>query len=74
MEGSGVFRIGADVVNELAREVTHRTEYTVRDDISLDAREPDLNLVEPGGIGWSQVELDIGMLLKIDGDFLGLVR
>ena len=74
MEGPGVFRIGADVANELTREVTHRTEYATCNDISLDSREPELHLVEPRGIGRSEVELYVGMLLKKAGDLPGLVR
>jgi hypothetical protein len=74
IEGSGVFRIGADVAAKLSREVTYRTEYATCDDVSLNAREPDLNLVEPGGMGRSEVELHVGMLLKKARDLLGLVR
>ena len=48
IEWSRSFRVGADVANELAREITNRTKYAACDDISLDAREPSLDLIEPG--------------------------
>ena len=48
IEGPCSFGVGTDVADELAGEITDGSEYAARDDLSLNAREPDLHLVEPG--------------------------
>jgi hypothetical protein len=41
------------------RERSETEVKTAGDDLALDFREPDLHLVEPGGVGRSEVEMDL---------------
>ena len=51
----------ADVAHDFAMEIALGVEDPTCDEVSLDFREPDLDLVEPRGIGWGIMELDVGM-------------
>ncbi len=44
------------------------------DDVALDLREPELHLVEPGGVGRREVQLHIRMGLQEGVDVFGLMR
>src|SRR5262249_22259232 len=43
--------VGSDITHELAAEILNRGEDTASDDLSLQFRELDLHLVEPGRRG-----------------------
>ena len=51
-----------DETHELARQVLDRSEDAAGDDVALDFGEPKLDLIEPGGVGRSEVQVNIGML------------
>jgi hypothetical protein len=51
-----------DIAHELAFEVRHRGKDAPGDHITFDLGEPELNLVEPGGIRWGEVQLHPGIL------------
>ena len=51
----------ADVAHDLAVEVGLGFEDAACNEVSLDLREPDLDLIKPRGIGRGVVELDVGM-------------
>ena len=50
-----------DVLHELSPQVGHRREYTARNDVALDLGKPEFDLVEPGGIGRSEVQVNLRM-------------
>ena len=47
----------ADVTHQFSLQVWQRGEHASGDDIALDLGEPQLHLVEPGGVGRSEVQL-----------------
>ena len=51
--------LATDVADEFPIEIFHRDEDAASDDISLDLGKPDLNLVEPGGIGWCVMDANM---------------
>jgi hypothetical protein len=50
-EGCGGFVVLPDVTDQLSGEVGCRSEDSASDNIALDFRKPDLDLIEPTGIG-----------------------
>ena len=50
-EGCGGFVVLLDVTDQLSGEVGCRSEDSPSDDIALDFGKPDLDLIEPTGIG-----------------------
>ena len=50
-EGCGGFVVLPDVTDQLSGEVGGRSEDSTSDDIALDFGKPDLDLIEPTGIG-----------------------
>ena len=50
-----------DVLHELSPQVGHRREYTARNDVALDLGKPQFDLVEPGGIGRSEMQVNLWM-------------
>src|SRR5258705_8420266 len=50
-EGSGGFVVLLDVADQLSGEISCRSEDPASDDIALDFGKPDLDLIEPTGIG-----------------------
>ncbi len=56
--------VGVDVATKLSCQVRHGGEDTARHDLTFDLGEPDLDLVEPGGIGRGEVKLHARMLLE----------
>ena len=51
----------ADIAHDLAVEVGLGFENAACNEISLDLREPDLDLIKPRGIGRGVMELNVGM-------------
>src|SRR5271157_6215030 len=66
--------VGVDVASEFASQVGNRGEDAARDDLAFDLGKPDLDLVEPRGVGGWEVKPDSGMLLEEVTDRLSLVR
>ena len=60
--GLGSAVVGADVAHEISREIFNGGEDSSGDNLPLDLGEPDLDLVEPGRIGRSVMELHVGMV------------
>ena len=52
-----------DVAHEFSLEVGDGSEYAARDDVALDLAEPQLDLVEPRGVGRSEVQMNLRMRL-----------
>jgi hypothetical protein len=61
-------------VRRSLRAKSDRGENAARDDLALDLGEPDLDRVEPGGVGWGEVKADSRMLLEELSDGLSFVR
>ncbi len=55
-EGGGGFVILLDVTDELSGEVGGRSENSPSNDSALNFGEPDLDLIEPTGIGWGVMD------------------
>ena len=51
-----------DVTHELTRQVLDRSKNATGDYMAFDFGEPVLDLIEPGGVGRSEVQVNIGML------------
>jgi len=63
----------ADVAQEFGAQIGQGTEYPARDDMALDFGEPVFDLVEPRGVGWGEVQADVGMSLEKGLHQLGLM-
>ena len=61
LEGESGFVVMADRAHDLAVEVGLGFEDAACNEVSLDLGEPDLDLIEPRGIGRGVMELDVGM-------------
>ena len=55
-EGSGGFVVLLDVADQLSGQISCRSEDPASDDIALDFGKPDLDLIEPAGIGWGVMD------------------
>ena len=73
-DGRGVLVVMTDVAHELARQVLDRGEDPAGDHIAFDPGEPQFNLIEPRGIGRSEMQVHLGMLGQELCDPLGLMR
>ena len=56
LERFGVGIVGTDVAHDLSFEIVSRPEDAASDQVTLDLREPDFDLVEPGRVGWCVVD------------------
>ena len=56
--------ISLDVAHRLAGQIFHRSENSTCDHFPFDSPEPDLDLIQPGGISRCEVQLDIGVLVQ----------
>jgi hypothetical protein len=50
----------ANVAHELTREILDRSEGATSNDFAVQARKPDLYLIEPGRISGREVQLRVG--------------
>lgn len=64
LERSAVSVVESDVGHELATKIGGGSEHATTDEIPLDLREPDLDLVQPGAVGRCVVDRDQGVLLE----------
>ena len=53
-----------DVLHELSSQVGQRGEHATRNNVSLDLGEPEFDLVEPGGIGRGEVQVNLRMSIQ----------
>jgi len=53
----------SNIVQEFLGQVFDRTEYFAGNDIGLDLGRPDLDLVQPGRIGWRKVDTHLAMAI-----------
>src|SRR5215831_9279029 len=44
------------------REVGDRREDAAREQVAFDLRKPELDLIQPGRVGWREVQTDLRML------------
>src|SRR5687767_15224713 len=56
--------VAPDVASNLAREIRNGAEDATREQVALNLRKPEFNLIEPGGIGGREVEMDAGMRVE----------
>ena len=64
LDRASVGRVGINVATEFASQIRDRGENAAGDDLAFDLGEPDLDLVEPRGIGRGEVQLHARMLLQ----------
>ena len=53
-----------DVTHQLAGQILDRGEDPARNDLARDPREPVFDLIEPGGVGWRVVQVQLGVSCK----------
>ena len=63
-----------DVATNLAREVSDRGEDAPGEQIALDLRKPELDLIEPGRIGRREMQMHVRVVEEKGAHGLGLVR
>ena len=64
MDGPGAGGVGADVASQLGSQIGYGSKHAAGADLALDFGEPQLDLIEPGGVGGREVESDAGILLE----------
>ena len=74
LHGARGFVVVADVAQELFPQIGDRGEHAPCDHVALDPAEPQFHLIEPGEIGWGEVQLHVGVLGEEGLDLLSLVR
>jgi hypothetical protein len=70
----GGFIVVTNVAHQLAGEILYRSEDTSGNNVTLNLREPNFDLVKPAGVGRGIVDPNRRVSLKKFKDFLGLVR
>ena len=73
-EGLGAFVVALNIASNFAGEVGFGGKDAAGDQVALNFREPDFDLIEPGRVGWGVMELNVGMGGEELGHGLGLVR
>src|SRR5258708_12578193 len=63
----------ADVTHELASEILYGGEDTSRNNVALNLGKPNLDLIEPAGIGRGVMDANGRISLKEFKNFLGFV-
>src|ERR1700721_3475237 len=63
-----------DVAQELSPQVRDGSEYPSGDDVAVDLAEPQLDLIQPGRVGRSEVQVNFGMHRQEVRDRPALVR
>ena len=61
LEGFGMSGVGLNVTAKFACEVGDGSEDSAGDHLTLDACEPNLELIEPRRVRGSEVEVDVRM-------------
>lgn len=73
LDGFGLAVVEADVAHDSFREILDRGEDAAVNEVAFDLGEPELDLIEPGGVGGREVERDRRMVVEELLDSLGLV-
>ena len=73
LEGFGSSVMATDIFGDFTGEVGLGGENAACDHIALNLREPDFDLIQPRGVGWRVVKLDVGMGLEEFPDRLSFV-
>src|ERR1700752_1184562 len=73
LEGLGFGIVGTDVAHDLWFEIVSGREDAASDQVALDFRKPDLDLVEPGRVGRGVVDSEVWMLGQKRDDSLRLM-
>ena len=55
------FVVVPDVAQELPLQIGDGSEYSARDDVAVDLAEPQLDLIQPGRVGRSEAQVNLGM-------------
>jgi hypothetical protein len=55
LHGSGGFVVLANVSHELSSQIGNGSEYASGNDVALDFAEPQLDFIQPGRVGRSEV-------------------
>src|SRR6185312_6362115 len=71
---SGFAIVGADVTHDFAVQIFDRSKDSACDQIALDFREPDFDLIEPGGIGRRVMDTYFRVARQKIADRLGFMR
>ena len=74
LHGARGLVVVADIAHELSLQIGDRGEHAAGDHVALDSAEPQFHLIEPGGIGRSEVQLHVRMLGEERLDLVSLVR
>jgi hypothetical protein len=72
-EGCGGFVVLLDVTDQLSGQVGCRSEDSPSDDIALDFGKPDLDLIEPTGIGGGVMDPYLWIGLEKSENILGFM-
>src|SRR5258708_17965383 len=67
------FVVVPDVAQQLPLQIRDGSEYPSRDDVAVDLAEPQLDLIQPGRVGRSEVQVNFGMHRQEVRDRLALV-
>jgi hypothetical protein len=71
---SGFAIVGADIAHDFAVQIFDRSKDAACDEIALNFREPDFDLIEPRRIGRRVMNAHLGMPSQEIADCLGLMR
>src|ERR1700686_1732553 len=71
---SGFAIVGADIAHDFAVQIFDRSKDAPSDEIALDFREPDFDLIEPRRIGRRVMNTHLRMTSQKIADCLGLMR
>lgn len=63
-----------DVAQQLPLQIRNGSEYPSGDDVAVDLTEPQLDLIQPGRVGRSEVQVNFGMHRQEVCDRPALVR
>ena len=74
LDRASVGRVGVDVAAEFSSQIRDRSEDAAGNDLALDFGEPKFDLVEPGGIGRSEVKPHPRLTCEEIADLLGFGR
>ena len=73
LDGLGALVVLADVEHQLLGQIGGGLEDAAGNHLALELVEPQLDLVQPAGIGWREVQPNIGVVTDKLIDQLGLV-
>lgn len=61
MKGLGVAVVKTDVIHDLVGQIRYGVKNAAADAVAGDHPQPDFHLIQPGGVGWREMELDLGV-------------